>query len=314
MKSSVGILVAQWIAITSLAHGFYPADGWWFNPDESGRGINIEMQDDTMFVSLFHYDESGDPVWWIASGQFDDTQQRFQSEFIATDDGQCPGCPWIGPDVVALPDPDVTIEFDSPLTATMTWAGGTTSLQRQYFAQFNVDDPRTFLLGEFHFTIGTNGDYSADWLTLDELGEIEEAQVALGTRRGTSLLAAGEYIDEEGVFAVLVEDSATDFRFYVFIMNKNRIEGLAWTFDQDAEPTGSGTQFIAHRTSSRSFVQTGVGPGPLENPDNPIQVMAAGSPEQSFGPKTSNASDDASRALLVARMRSLRSLADGLLD
>jgi len=265
MKASKLFFPFLLAAFASSVNAFYPVDGWWFNPEESGRGVNIEMQDDTMFVSLFHYDSSGDQAWWVSSGFYDDDLGRFQSDFVATEDGQCPGCPWVNPDVVSLTNPSVTIEFISPILATMTWAGGTTRIQRQYFAQFNIEDPRTFLLGEFHFTIGADGNYSADWLTFDELDEEGNSRLVLGSRRGTPRPVVGEYVESEAAFAVLVDHSSNDFRLYNFTMNKDRIEGDAWTFPKDSEPQGSGLPFIAHRTTSRSFVQTGTGPGPLES-------------------------------------------------
>jgi len=40
----------------------YPMDGWYWNPNESGRGLNIELQDDLMFISFFHYDNAGNPI------------------------------------------------------------------------------------------------------------------------------------------------------------------------------------------------------------------------------------------------------------
>lgn len=276
MKLSTALSALVMTSFSGLASGFYPVDGWWFNPNESGRGVNIEMQDDTMFVSLFHYAEDGDQAWWITSGQYDDTLQRFQSDFIATDDGQCPGCPWVGPDIVTLPDPGVTINFTSPTTATMTWAGGTTSLSRQYFAQFDTGDPRTFLLGEFHFTIGEDGNYIADRLIFDELDEMDGVRFVLGRRSGTDRLAIGEFLD--GVFIVLVEDSDSEFRLYNFDMTKDRMEGVSTTFPVDGEPDGPLTSFIAHRVSSRSFVQTGAGPGlsgsfPIQNTVDAAQIL-----------------------------------------
>ena len=304
MKLATALSALVLISFSGLASGFYPVDGWWFNPDESGRGVNIEMQDDTMFVALFHYADSGDQSWWITSGQYDDDLRRFQSDFIATEDGQCPGCTWVGPDILTLPDPSVTIDFTSPITATMTWAGGTTSLSRQYFAQFDTNDPRTFLLGEFHFTIGEDGDYIGDRLIFDELDELDGVRFVTGRRSGTDRLALGEFF--EGYFIVLVEDSDNEIRLYDFDMTKDRMEGVATTFPVDGEPDGPLEPFIAHRVSSRSFVQTGTGPGSsnafaAQSADGAAQLIVSEN-----GKRSGQALPRSSLRSLQARIESLK--------
>jgi hypothetical protein len=42
------------------------SDLWW-NPDESGWGVNIVHQADTLFATLFVYDPSREPAWYVAS-------------------------------------------------------------------------------------------------------------------------------------------------------------------------------------------------------------------------------------------------------
>lgn len=37
--------------------------GWWWNPNESGRGVNIAQNGDVLEAALFVYDESGSPFW-----------------------------------------------------------------------------------------------------------------------------------------------------------------------------------------------------------------------------------------------------------
>lgn len=45
--------------------------GWrndmWFHPDESGWGLNVIEQDDTLFATLFAYDAQRRPRWYVAS-------------------------------------------------------------------------------------------------------------------------------------------------------------------------------------------------------------------------------------------------------
>ena len=41
------------------------SDLWW-NPAESGWGLTIEQQSDVMFLALYVFDTSGNPVWYVA--------------------------------------------------------------------------------------------------------------------------------------------------------------------------------------------------------------------------------------------------------
>lgn len=58
---------AAMLAALSLpaAAGAY-SDLWW-NPRESGWGLNLVQQDETAFVTLFLYGPDGRPTWYVAS-------------------------------------------------------------------------------------------------------------------------------------------------------------------------------------------------------------------------------------------------------
>ena len=52
---------------TSVPRGVGMLTDLWLNPDESGWGLNIVEQGDTLFGTLFVYDPSGRPRWYSAS-------------------------------------------------------------------------------------------------------------------------------------------------------------------------------------------------------------------------------------------------------
>lgn len=54
-----------WGAQTDLTKATNYTDIWW-NPDESGWGINLTHQSDTIYGTWFTYDADGKP-WWLAS-------------------------------------------------------------------------------------------------------------------------------------------------------------------------------------------------------------------------------------------------------
>jgi hypothetical protein len=56
----------------SLSSAAWPArtapeisDMWW-NPDESGWGVNVIMQKDVAFATFFLYDTARNPTWYVA--------------------------------------------------------------------------------------------------------------------------------------------------------------------------------------------------------------------------------------------------------
>lgn len=45
----------------------YDATGLWWNPNESGWGMNVIQQDTVLFITLFVYGADGKPTWYVAS-------------------------------------------------------------------------------------------------------------------------------------------------------------------------------------------------------------------------------------------------------
>jgi len=66
-------LSAPWgrVALSRVDAGLQEGNGWrtdlWFPPDESGWGVNIVEQGDTLFATLFVYDQQGASHWYVAS-------------------------------------------------------------------------------------------------------------------------------------------------------------------------------------------------------------------------------------------------------
>ena len=58
-------------------------DLWW-NPAESGWGVNLTHQDDTIFATLFTYKPSGDATWYVASGMTKQADGSFTGDLYKT--------------------------------------------------------------------------------------------------------------------------------------------------------------------------------------------------------------------------------------
>jgi hypothetical protein len=67
--------LSRWIAVAAAALVGSPAiaaltpdpTGLWYDPAESGWGLTVSQQGDTVFAVLFVYDQANHPVWYVAS-------------------------------------------------------------------------------------------------------------------------------------------------------------------------------------------------------------------------------------------------------
>ena len=116
-----GVVPIQRQGFGGTVAAFQPT-GWWWNPDESGRGFSIEVQGDRLFMAAFMYDGSGNPVWYISSGQMSSPTQ-FNGVLQQVSGGQTMGGPYKFPTAIQDIGP-VSIEFDSLEDASITLSDG----------------------------------------------------------------------------------------------------------------------------------------------------------------------------------------------
>ncbi len=168
MKSVLRVLVASALlfALADSASALTiggPTQGLWWNPAESGRGYEIDLQGDTMIVTTYVYEQSGDPIWYLSSGTYDHTTGTFQSAYDIFANGQCFGCPYVAPTHTGDAGP-ITITFHTNQTATLTYPGGSTEISK---FQYGYPDRTQVLYGEWALTYITGGNVGGDWVVLD---------------------------------------------------------------------------------------------------------------------------------------------------
>lgn len=168
MKSVLRVLVASALlfALADSASALTiggPTQGLWWNPAESGRGYEIDLQGDTMIVTTYVYEQSGDPIWYLSSGTYDHTTGTFQSAYDIFANGQCFGCPYVAPTHTGDAGP-ITITFHTNQTATLTYSGGSTEISK---FQYGYPDRTQVLYGEWALTYITGGNVGGDWVVLD---------------------------------------------------------------------------------------------------------------------------------------------------
>ncbi len=101
-----------------------PESGWWWNPQESGKGYFIEIQKSGAFLAVYTYNVNGTPVWYSAYNTMT-TSTSFQGNLQQYANGQAIGAVYVAPIASNSNVGTVQIQFTSPTTATLTLPNGT---------------------------------------------------------------------------------------------------------------------------------------------------------------------------------------------
>ena len=242
------------------ASAIYPESGWYWNPNESGRGFNLEIQDNILFLSAFVYRADGTPAWYVASGTMAN-DKTFSADLYETSNGQCLGCTYRPATTSRIGT--ASIAFTSERTATITLPGAAISVVRQDWSGSGSSSADA-LMGEWSSTEGDPASpvYGGDRVSLYIPAVDARGPFVMGKRTGgPANSAVGEWSPSLGAFNLVLDSSTDYFKLYVFGLNAfNRAEGVTWTYLKTSQPVGPGTYYVAHRTKSGAFLRTGTGP------------------------------------------------------
>jgi hypothetical protein len=259
MKAVASILL---FLISPICWGVIPENGWWWNASESGRGFNIEIQNNSLFMASFGYDSNGSPMWIISSGPMT-TERDYTGELFRSSFGQCFGCPYVAPSIVSAGT--VTLRFSSSQTAILTVNGFSVNVQRfNFWLNETVPDA---MLGQWSAVIGAAEDVIFDGERINYSGKFlsNGTLYATGSRLGSSSAANPalvSYVPAQGAWLALLDSSSSFYRLFIFSTTGfNRVEGSFWIYQKTANPTGPGMFYQAFRTASAARLQTGNGPG-----------------------------------------------------
>jgi hypothetical protein len=243
------------------ASAVIPENGWWWNAAESGRGFNLEIQNDLLFFASFAYDLNGNPVWLTAGGQM--TGERdWSATLYVTAHGQCFGCPYTPPQLI--PAGVVSLHFNSSQAAVLTVNGYSVNVSRFDFWLNNTAPDA--MMGQWSAVIGTSFDIF-DGERIDySIRRTDSSGTYLGGNRLGSTLALNpavvSYNFSTGSWSALLDSSTSFYRLFIFnTTGFNRVEGSFYIYQKGANPTGGGTFYQAFRTASAARIQTGIGPG-----------------------------------------------------
>ncbi len=230
MKSAIRLFVLLaayfvFVSVVSAATVGGPTMGLWYNPSESGRGYEIDLQGDTMIVSTYVYEDSGEPIWYLSSGTYDHNTGLFQSTYDSYSNGQCFGCPYQAPELHSGAAGPITIQFFTNQTALLTYPGGSTSIIKY---QYGFPTRTDVLYGEWAFTYETQGVVGGDWIVFDtpftdSSGNVFVSGHAAGDATTTAL---GIYNAPAFEALVIVTAGATTRTYRFGVFDDRRVIGL----------------------------------------------------------------------------------------
>jgi hypothetical protein len=108
-----------------------PEVGWWWNPDESGRGFFIESQGGIVFLAGYFYESGGRATWLVAGGANSDPYS-YDGRLLHVTGGQTLFGDYQPPASPTDAGP-VSLRFTDDQHGTLTWPGGTIAIERDYF-------------------------------------------------------------------------------------------------------------------------------------------------------------------------------------
>ena len=130
VKCGAGILDAA-AAVTrakQTAAAISPATGWWWNPNEAGRGFAIEKQGNNLLMGSYLY-EAGGRATWYGSGPGAMNGSGYAGVLTSYGGGQTLTGAYKSASVTGSGG-NISVNFTSSTQGTLTWPGGTIPVQR----------------------------------------------------------------------------------------------------------------------------------------------------------------------------------------
>jgi hypothetical protein len=108
-----------------------PQTGWWWNPNESGRGFFVESHDGITFIGAYLYDNDGHALWLVAGGANDDSY-NYTGPLYSQAGGQSLFGNYVVP-AAPVSVGQITVHFADDTHGTVTWPGGVVQIERDVF-------------------------------------------------------------------------------------------------------------------------------------------------------------------------------------
>jgi len=119
-------------------------DLWWRSPagSESGWGIFLTHQGDTLFLAWFTYGGDGRPTWLVASNVAKSASGSYTGTVFRAVGPPFSASPWDAKQVKLAPAGSVTLTFSDPDNATLAYTVDTQSASKS-LTRFAFSTPKT---------------------------------------------------------------------------------------------------------------------------------------------------------------------------
>ena len=235
--------------LTSLnLFAFPPVDGFWWNPDESGRGLTIEIQNGVLVAALYAYDDNNNGRWYLGSGAFDEATNTANGTWDAYDGGQCSGCPYTSPSInSSFSKGAFTLTFITDVRASMQWSGGVMNLEK---FDYTFPDQKSYLYGVWTATMfysfaAYSESFYLNGVLVSDGDEFVTGKLWGGSPDRVAVANVFEVdVNGEATFSYLIDVSSSYYRLYITRTNKNKMSGLGWLYRKGESPTGDGATLL----------------------------------------------------------------------
>jgi hypothetical protein len=125
------VAVVAAILLQPVTASAAPEVGWWWNPNESGRGFFIESDEGVIYLAGYFYESDGRATWLVSGGPNADPY-TYSGRLLAYRSGQTLFGDY-QPPAAPTDAGAVSLNFTDDTHGTITWPGGTIAIERQRF-------------------------------------------------------------------------------------------------------------------------------------------------------------------------------------
>jgi hypothetical protein len=204
-----------------------PQPGFWWNPNESGRGWTIETQNDITAVLHYVYDDQGRATFQQSAGIWDSANRLHVADLANFANGQCTGCPYRAP--TASLTGTVRFEFDNETRGRVIYPNGTSiPIERFEYGYANAVE-KLFGAWATSWTSASGIINTGHFIYFHSACPSTTCAqpTAQGTKKRSSSGRAVLMAPVSGIYLALIDASSGFYDYYFATVSTDRMVGLA---------------------------------------------------------------------------------------
>lgn len=270
MRLIITLLLILSSGLVSAAIKTPPVSGYWWNPLESGRGWNIDVQNDLVAVTHFVYDTNRNSMFLQGAGTFNINTGVVEADTYSFDNGQCIGCSYSNPTATSVGR--VRFEFTTSTSGRVIYPNGVTI--NMSYMDYGSPTLNQKMLGMWATTwVGVTGTSFTQLPFYSTTMTNSNGELAAGY---TVLSSAGrpavtQYV--AGIYLAIFDASTSYYDLYYYVADGTSFHGLACTFPKTANPPsveaclGLSYGFMAHSNqAARSLFPSAIATAQVSDP------------------------------------------------